>query len=101
VSQFKIAKESLHIHDGHHFFVDKKGQLIISDHSIDAHTPLSPANADDGILYVDFNRPLKQADDGYFMPLIDSQGDMSHTIVSLTDALFAQHHMDKVFAVGL
>lgn len=98
IDNFKIVKESLNENDGHHFFVDSKGSLIIADHSIDGHEPLSPKNADDGILYVDFTRPLQKSEYGYYMPLLDSKGKSTYTVSSVEDALFAQNKIQTVFA---
>jgi hypothetical protein len=97
---FQIVKESFHENDGHHFFVDNKGKLVVADHSINTDSPLSPKNANDGVLYVDFNRPLEKSEYGCYMPLIDSKGTLTRTIASVEDALFAQDHMQTVFTVS-
>lgn len=95
--KFKLVKDDVGI--GHHFFVDKNDCLIITDHSIDGKTEFTPENSDDGVLYVDFSRPITKSGEYLSMPIKDSDGIQSSTYVTEEDAIFAQQHAGKVFSL--
>jgi hypothetical protein len=76
-------------YDGHHLFRNKfNGRLVIADHSNDnlIGDPGNPEGTDDGLLYVDFNRPVEVYKPGiYSIPMVNADGGQSNCLGKLVE----------------
>jgi len=75
-------------YNGHHLFRKSNGRLVIADHSNDDQNghPDGPEGCDDGLLYVDFNRPVRvYKPDLYSIPLISPDGNECNCIGRLVE----------------
>lgn len=78
---------------GHHIYRDlSDGRLVIADHSNDNEygDPGGPEGTDDGVLYVDFTRPLTvcegtQTPAVYSLPLVKENGRESDCLSQLAE----------------
>lgn len=75
--------------DGHHLFRDLSNErLVICDHSNDNKfgDPGDPEGGDDGLLYVDFTRPVEVYKPGiYSIPMVNADGEPSNCLGKLVE----------------
>jgi hypothetical protein len=99
-SPFLLVRKGIRFH---HFYVDERdGRLVIADHSCDNRygEPSGPEYTDDGVLYLDFERPVTLLDDyrgHYCMPLKRPNGQLSQTIVVMDEVQWAEKKANRRF----
>jgi hypothetical protein len=69
-------------HGHHRYFRAEDGRIAVADDS--GHFP---QNTDDGVLFVDIDRPILARDDYFSIPLLDENGKQSRTLASALEGL--------------